>query len=370
MPSDGSRLGADTLRVSSFGGAERVALFSGPRGSRRGAPRVGTLGALVGAGTLLLLLALATKMGGDGSRQAIDGAGQSSRAIHTHLVEHRQESMAKVDSDYEQSNSTDAAIYDSESFNSADEEKDKVLDADAYDVTAAELADEVKALVVAWRKGGGSAPDAPWPGGKIEELRRACRDAVKSRYGDLLDAQERLVIEMELEFPPSIRAEGHGSETAKLWIRSAPLSWLPHGIWIFLHNAVDAREGFFHRRAKHVLQAFLRPEKRGLSFQEYDSRFPHEANTLGFAGRPGGPAFYISIKNNTRDYGPGSQGSATEADGIFGKLVESGARGATTAATVERMKEQPGGSPDLGFVKESENWIRIKSTRVVYSDGH
>ena len=39
-----------------------------------------------------------------------------------------------------------------------------------------------------------------------------------------------------------------------------------------------------------------------------------------FAGRPGGPAFYISTVDNVQNHGPASQGSGTEADSCFGKI--------------------------------------------------
>jgi hypothetical protein len=43
--------------------------------------------------------------------------------------------------------------------------------------------------------------------------------------------------------------------------------------------------------------------------------FPHVPGTLGYAGRLGGPAFYISTIDNSRNHGPGSQGSTMgEAD--------------------------------------------------------
>ena len=38
------------------------------------------------------------------------------------------------------------------------------------------------------------------------------------------------------------------------------------------------------------------------------------------AGRPGGPALYISIKDNTDIHGPGTQGSNTEADPCLGMV--------------------------------------------------
>jgi hypothetical protein len=66
--------------------------------------------------------------------------------------------------------------------------------------------------------------------------------------------------------------------------------------------------GAFHRNAGHVLQVQTEGGSRqGLAFQEYSPKYPHVEGTLGFAGRPGGPPFYISTVDNTRNHGPASQ---------------------------------------------------------------
>ena len=52
-------------------------------------------------------------------------------------------------------------------------------------------------------------------------------------------------------------------------------------------------------------------------------------------GRPGGPDFYISTIDNTSNHGPGSQGSATEADSVFASVV-------VGEDVVEHMQKQPG----------------------------
>ena len=52
--------------------------------------------------------------------------------------------------------------------------------------------------------------------------------------------------------------------------------------------------------------------------------FPHKKYTLGYAGRPGGPDFYISTADNTHNHGPGGQGNyddPSEADPCFASVV-------------------------------------------------
>jgi hypothetical protein len=44
-----------------------------------------------------------------------------------------------------------------------------------------------------------------------------------------------------------------------------------------------------------------------MPFQEYNALFPHAKGTMGYCGRPSGPCFYVSIIDNTRNHGPGSQ---------------------------------------------------------------
>jgi len=87
---------------------------------------------------------------------------------------------------------------------------------------------------------------------------------------------------------------------------------MPHTVYLFLeqvsHKLYDGTS--FHRNAGHVVQAgptpyyknpghtprklFRDADLMSVSFQEYHPDFPHIKYTLGYAGRPGGPDFYVS----------------------------------------------------------------------------
>ena len=59
-----------------------------------------------------------------------------------------------------------------------------------------------------------------------------------------------------------------------------------------------------------------------VAFQEYSPEYPHVQWTVGLAGRPGGPDFYISKVDNSANHGPGGQSHHDlheEADPCFGK---------------------------------------------------
>ena len=82
-----------------------------------------------------------------------------------------------------------------------------------------------------------------------------------------------------------------------------------------------------------------------VSFQEYSPNFPHRQYTLGYAGRPGGPNFYINMKDNTRIHGPSSQVNGkdddeVDADPAFGKIVA----GFDTVERLHAMPTKSGGS--------------------------
>ena len=123
----------------------------------------------------------------------------------------------------------------------------------------------------------------------------------------------------------------------------APLDTMPHTVYWFLEQVSRGLYdgGSFHRNAGHVIQAgmvsnFLTDPKKPVNkekfqstgfdkimFPEYSPDFPHAKYTLGYAGRPGGPDFYINMKNNTKSHGPGGQGhpdDPTEADSCFAKV--------------------------------------------------
>ena len=63
-----------------------------------------------------------------------------------------------------------------------------------------------------------------------------------------------------------------------------------------------------------------------LSFQEYSAQYPHTQWTVGLAGRPSGPDFYINKIDNTIRHGPGGQMHTgemhNEADPCFAKLID------------------------------------------------
>jgi len=149
-----------------------------------------------------------------------------------------------------------------------------------------------------------------------------------------------------------------------------PILWkqslLPYSVLKFLNiaSAWSTPEkpigGKFHRNANHVLQAMTTNapggKQKGLAFQEYSPDYPHVQRTLGYAGRPSGPAFYISLINNSKNHGPGSQQKYNphEADSNFGKVVEG-----WDEVVIAKMKKQPGAEGGNSFVRGNENHILI-----------
>lgn len=128
-------------------------------------------------------------------------------------------------------------------------------------------------------------------------------------------------------------------------IQLYPLMDMPHSIHLFLqqvhHGLWDGCS--FVVNAPHILQAGTFPggnsgatyadkirafEEAGLdvvSYQEYNVKHPHTRWTVGFAGRPGGPDFYINKLNNTSNHGPGGQSQHNleeQADPCFGFIQD------------------------------------------------
>lgn len=132
----------------------------------------------------------------------------------------------------------------------------------------------------------------------------------------------------------------------KVVIEMAPLDLMPHTVNFFLqqvhHELWDGCS--MVTNAPHIYQigpSYSDEDKandpqhydhfyeRGLdkvSYQEYSKEYPHAQWTVGFAGRPAGPDFYINKLDNTMIHGPGGQTNDNdlhnEADPCFGKVVE------------------------------------------------
>jgi cyclophilin family peptidyl-prolyl cis-trans isomerase len=147
-------------------------------------------------------------------------------------------------------------------------------------------------------------------------------------------------VEVQLAFDPDSKLEGTAD---RIVLEMAPVDELPHTVYWFLEQ-VDRKlydKCSFHRNARHVIQAgpvgnFLTAPNEGLLkrfkesgfdsvlFQEYSSEYRHYKYTLGLAGRPGGPDFYINMQDNSRLHGPGGQSGndPDDADPCFARVVE------------------------------------------------
>lgn len=92
-------------------------------------------------------------------------------------------------------------------------------------------------------------------------------------------------------------------------------------------------------------------------------RYPHEKYTLGFAGRGGTGAFYISVVNNTMAHGPGTDrgGKDPEADTVFGRILPD----SNGIEIVQQMRKQPGGVKPNGFINDQTSFILIEQLRLL-----
>jgi hypothetical protein len=199
-------------------------------------------------------------------------------------------------------------------------------------------------------------------------LQNELKKLLKMRFGD----NPTILVEMKLTFPSTMPDFAAAGADGTLIIEMGPIDLVPYCVFNFLEIVRRWNNGAFHRNAGHVLQALarLKPpvspndkfDSGSLAFQEYNQGWPHKRYTLGYAGRPGGPEFYISTVDNTGNHGPGSQGSKTEADGCFGRIHDE-----ASMRVVDRMMKQPG-KGGSGFISSPENFIRITSVKLLSPD--
>ncbi|KAL7435203.1 hypothetical protein ACHAXM_004505 [Skeletonema potamos] len=191
------------------------------------------------------------------------------------------------------------------------------------------------------------------------QLQDATRTLIKLRYGDYTKTITPYRIRLDLEFQSTIPDFETNGKDGTIEIELAPISLIPYSVYNFLEIARTWKNGAFHRNAGHVLQAIARSDvKQSMPFQEYSKEYPHKKYTVGYAGRPSGPEFYISIQDNTHAHGPGSQQQHNpyEADCIIGTVIQGVRDG-----TVDRIHTMPGKE----FLGDKKKWVLIRRMHIL-----
>lgn len=171
-----------------------------------------------------------------------------------------------------------------------------------------------------------------------KSLQDATRALLSARYGN----REPYRVKIGLKFKPSNPTTATMGVDDSFVIELASSTLQPHSIFTFLELSRhwSEKKGAFHRRAEHVLQVLVegRPVPH-LAFQEYSPQYPHTRGTVGYAGRPSGPEWYVSILDNSADHGPGTQQKENpyEADSCFGRVVEG-----FDSVVMQRINKMPG----------------------------
>jgi hypothetical protein len=186
-----------------------------------------------------------------------------------------------------------------------------------------------------------------------KKLQEATKTLMAARYGP----EEPYRVELILEFQDTIKDFDEKGADGTILLEMAPSRLVPHSVFTYLEIARQWQGRGFHRIANHVLQVQTLGKFKNLAFQEYSPEFPHKKGTVGYAGRPSGPHWYISILDNSRAHGPGSQQKANpyEADSCFGKVI----RGYDEE--VQRIAK----IPDKGFINDKKKHVLIKKMRIL-----
>jgi len=197
-----------------------------------------------------------------------------------------------------------------------------------------------------------------------KKLQDVTRTFLKAYYGP----QEPYRVKVDLEFQDTIADFAEKGADGMIMIELAPSSLQPHSIHTFLELARTFHGGAFHRIAPHVLQTTMSTKIKHLAFQEYSDKFPHKLATVGYAGRPSGPAWYVSTQDNARNHGPGSQQQANpyEADSCFGKVIEGFDDHVQRIRTVTSSE----GKKWPQFLGDKKRWVKITSMTILVPDEH
>jgi hypothetical protein len=190
------------------------------------------------------------------------------------------------------------------------------------------------------------------------KLQEATRKLMAIRYGETTDSQPYRV-RVHLEFQESMPDFAEKGPSGSFLIEMAPVKLVPHSVFTFLEVARNYKGGAFHRVAGHVLQIMVQaPGISHLAFQEYSPQFPHKKGTVGYAGRPSGPEWYVSIQDNSRNHGPGSQqkDNPYEADSCFGSIIEG-----FEEVVLQRIRLMPG----KGFVNDATKHVKIPKLEIL-----
>lgn len=151
----------------------------------------------------------------------------------------------------------------------------------------------------------------------------------------------RYYIELKITFDPESNVYDEQLATSEdlntIILETASANLMPHSIFLFLemvtHGVYNGAP--FHRNAVHLVQAGpgvaatteKEPSLQNVIYQEFSSEFPHEKYTVGFPGRPGGPDFYINMRDNSHLHGPGGQihhygDIVPDADPCFARILK------------------------------------------------
>ena len=174
-------------------------------------------------------------------------------------------------------------------------------------------------------------------------------------------------VQVSLRFDPSTIQPDQPSN-GTIVLEMAPIDDMPYTVYWFLEQVT--RKLFdgcsFNRNLKHIVGTgpaanFLSPpnpmlERRFVDagfdrviFQEYSSDFPHAMYTVGYSGRPGGPGWYVNVRDNNDVHGPGGQdnmgiGLKGDADPCFAKVISG-------FDLVDRIHKSPSRADDNSYLQ-------------------